>query len=32
MTLLCDIRIMAEGAAMGFIFPRVGLMTELGSS
>jgi enoyl-CoA hydratase/carnithine racemase len=32
MTLPCDIRIMAEGAAMGFIFPRVGLMTELGSS
>jgi enoyl-CoA hydratase/carnithine racemase len=28
----CDIRIMAEGARMGFIFPRVGLMTELGSS
>ena len=24
MTLPCDIRIMAEGAAMGFIFPRVG--------
>jgi 2-(1,2-epoxy-1,2-dihydrophenyl)acetyl-CoA isomerase len=32
MTLPCDIRIMAEGASMGFIFPRVGLMTELGSS
>jgi enoyl-CoA hydratase/carnithine racemase len=32
MTLPCDIRIMAEGATMGFIFPRVGLMTELGSS
>jgi len=32
MTLPCDIRIMAEGARMGFIFPRVGLMTELGSS
>lgn len=32
MTLPCDIRIMAESAAMGFIFPRVGLMTELGSS
>lgn len=32
MTLPCDIRIMAEDARMGFIFPRVGLMTELGSS
>jgi enoyl-CoA hydratase/carnithine racemase len=32
MTLPCDIRIMAEGATMGFIFPRVGLITELGSS
>jgi enoyl-CoA hydratase/carnithine racemase len=32
MTLPCDIRIMAESAKMGFIFPRVGLMTELGSS
>jgi enoyl-CoA hydratase/carnithine racemase len=32
MTLPCDVRIMAEGARMGFIFPRVGLMTELGSS
>ncbi len=32
MTLPCDIRIMAEGAKVGFIFPRVGLMTELGSS
>ena len=32
MTLPCDIRIMAESARMGFIFPRVGLMTELGSS
>jgi enoyl-CoA hydratase/carnithine racemase len=32
MTLPCDIRIMAEGARLGFIFPRVGLMTELGSS
>jgi enoyl-CoA hydratase/carnithine racemase len=32
MTLPCDIRIMADGAKMGFIFPRVGLMTELGSS
>lgn len=32
MTLPCDIRIMAEGATMGFIFPRVGLISELGSS
>lgn len=32
MTLPCDIRIMAEDAKIGFIFPRVGLMTELGSS
>jgi len=32
MTLPCDIRIMAESATMGFIFPRVGLMSELGSS
>jgi len=32
MTLPCDIRIMAEEAKLGFIFSRVGLMTELGSS
>jgi enoyl-CoA hydratase/carnithine racemase len=32
MTLPCDIRIMAEDAKIGFIFPRVGLVTELGSS
>ena len=32
MTLPCDIRIMAADAKIGFIFPRVGLMTELGSS
>jgi enoyl-CoA hydratase/carnithine racemase len=32
MTLPCDIRIMAANAKIGFIFPRVGLMTELGSS
>jgi enoyl-CoA hydratase/carnithine racemase len=32
MTLPCDIRIMAEAAKIGFIFPRVGLITELGSS
>jgi enoyl-CoA hydratase/carnithine racemase len=32
MTLPCDIRIMAETAKVGFIFSRVGLMPELGSS
>jgi enoyl-CoA hydratase/carnithine racemase len=32
MTLPCDIRIMADDAKVGFIFPRVGLMSELGSS
>jgi enoyl-CoA hydratase/carnithine racemase len=32
MTLPCDMRIMADSARIGFIFPRVGLMTELGSS
>jgi enoyl-CoA hydratase/carnithine racemase len=32
MTLPCDIRIMADSARVGFIFPRVGLITELGSS
>lgn len=32
MTLPCDIRIMAQEAKLGFIFSRVGLMTELGSS
>src|SRR6516225_1144849 len=32
MTLPCDIRLMAEGAKLGFIFARVGLMSELGSS
>lgn len=32
MTLPCDIRIMAETAKVGFIFARVGLMPELGSS
>jgi enoyl-CoA hydratase/carnithine racemase len=31
-TLLCDIRIAAEGASMGVIFPRVGLLMELGST
>jgi enoyl-CoA hydratase/carnithine racemase len=32
MTLPCDIRIMAEDAQAGFIFARVGLMAELGST
>lgn len=32
MTLPCDIRIMADTAKVGFIFSRVGLMPELGSS
>ncbi len=32
MTLPCDIRIMADTAKIGFIFSRVGLMPELGSS
>jgi enoyl-CoA hydratase/carnithine racemase len=32
MTLPCDIRIMAEEAKAGFVFARVGLMPELGSS
>jgi enoyl-CoA hydratase/carnithine racemase len=32
MTLPCGIRIMADGSARAFIFPRVGLVTELGSS
>jgi enoyl-CoA hydratase/carnithine racemase len=32
MTLLCDIRLAAEGAKLGLIFPRVGLMMELGST
>lgn len=32
MTLPCDIRIMADTAKIGFIFARVGLMPELGSS
>jgi enoyl-CoA hydratase/carnithine racemase len=31
-TLLCDIRLAAETAKMGLIFPRVGLMMELGST
>jgi enoyl-CoA hydratase/carnithine racemase len=32
MTLPCDIRIMANEAKVGFVFARVGLMPELGSS
>ena len=32
MALPCDIRIMAEPAKVGFIFARVGLMAELGST
>lgn len=32
MVLLCDIRIAAENARIGVIFPRVGLITELGST
>ena len=32
MTLLCDIRIAAEEAKMGFLFPRMGVMAELGST
>ncbi len=32
MTLLCDIRIAAEEAKFGFLFPRMGVMAELGST
>jgi len=32
MTLLCDVRLAAEGARMGFLFPRMGVMAELGST
>src|ERR1700674_3605216 len=32
MTLLCDVRIGAEEAKLGLIFPRVGVVTELGST
>lgn len=32
MTFLCDVRVAAEGVKMGLIFPRVGLMMELGST
>jgi len=31
-TFLCDVRVAAEGVKMGVIFPRVGLMMELGST
>jgi len=31
-TLLCDIRIAAEEAKLGFLFPRMGVMAELGST
>jgi enoyl-CoA hydratase/carnithine racemase len=32
MTLLCDIRIAADEAKMSFLFPRMGVMAELGST
>lgn len=32
MTLPCDIRVMADSAKVGFIFARVGMMPELGST
>ncbi len=32
MTLLCDVRIAAAGTKMGFVFPRMGVMAELGST
>jgi enoyl-CoA hydratase/carnithine racemase len=32
MTLLCDIRIAAAEAKLGFLFPRMGVMAELGST
>jgi enoyl-CoA hydratase/carnithine racemase len=32
MTLLCDMRIAAEDAKLGFLFPRMGVMAELGST
>lgn len=32
MTLLCDVRLAAAGAKMGFLFPRMGVMAELGST
>src|SRR5215475_9327245 len=32
MTLLCDVRLAAAEAKMGFLFPRMGVMAELGST
>ena len=32
MTLLCDIRLASSEARMGFLFPRMGVMAELGST
>jgi 2-(1,2-epoxy-1,2-dihydrophenyl)acetyl-CoA isomerase len=32
MTLLCDMRIAADTAEVGFVFPRMGVMAELGST
>jgi len=32
MTLLCDIRLAAEEAKLGFLFARMGVMAELGST
>lgn len=32
MTLLCDIRLAAEEAKLSFLFPRMGVMAELGST
>jgi enoyl-CoA hydratase/carnithine racemase len=32
MTLLCDIRLAAADARLGFLFPRMGVMAELGST
>jgi enoyl-CoA hydratase/carnithine racemase len=32
MTLLCDVRLAAADAKMGFLFPRMGVMAELGST
>ncbi len=32
MTLLCDVRLAAEEATLGFLFPRMGVMAELGST
>jgi enoyl-CoA hydratase/carnithine racemase len=32
MTLLCDVRVAATGAKLGFLFPRMGVMAELGST